>query len=136
MLAGHEHNIFTTMPSLKIMDKGTQVLAIIPSTTTNGGGGGCGEDRVPASDLLEPQIEPCLNSVDFVETVADVYRRNEERGQACWVVVDAADIETLNIPRLVWILTVAGRCSCLQNIQANSIGGGGGGGRVLLVANG
>lgn len=112
-----QHNIFTTMRSLKIMDgcKGTQVFAINPSTTTNGGGGGGGGvgDKVPhsrvnsvrsrsnwsfqapnptgnnavlesllpyglpASDLLEPQIEPCLKSVDFVETLADVYRRIE-----------------------------------------------------------
>ncbi|PQQ12667.1 ethylene-overproduction protein 1 [Prunus yedoensis var. nudiflora] len=30
---------------------------------------------LPSSDLLEPQIEPSLKSVDFVETLADVYRR-------------------------------------------------------------
>ncbi|TQD94280.1 hypothetical protein C1H46_020094 [Malus baccata] len=32
---------------------------------------------LPVSDLLEPQIEPSLKSVDFVETLADVYRRIE-----------------------------------------------------------
>ncbi|XP_062002006.1 ethylene-overproduction protein 1 [Rosa rugosa] len=108
-----QHNIFTTMRSLKIMDgcKGTQVFAINPSgtTPTNGGvGDKVGHSRVnsvrsrsnwsfqapnptgnnalvesllpyelPSSDLLEPQIEPCLKTVDFVETLADVYRRIE-----------------------------------------------------------
>ncbi|KAL7169575.1 hypothetical protein ACSBR2_034582 [Camellia fascicularis] len=32
---------------------------------------------LPQTDLLEPQIEPCLKSVDFVETLADLYRRME-----------------------------------------------------------
>lgn len=32
---------------------------------------------LPVTDLLEPQIEPCLKSVDFVGTLADVYRRIE-----------------------------------------------------------
>ncbi|KAI8015935.1 Ethylene-overproduction protein 1 [Camellia lanceoleosa] len=32
---------------------------------------------LPQSDLLEPQIEPCLKSVNFVETLADLYRRIE-----------------------------------------------------------
>ncbi|KAE8697861.1 Ethylene-overproduction protein 1 [Hibiscus syriacus] len=30
---------------------------------------------LPVSDLLEPQIEPCLKVVDFIETLADLYRR-------------------------------------------------------------
>ncbi|XP_068318332.1 ethylene-overproduction protein 1-like isoform X1 [Pyrus communis] len=116
-----QHNIFTTMRSLKIMDgcKGTQVFALNPSGDTaaagNGGGGGGVGDKLlhhlrvnsirsrssrgsfqapnptannvlletllpyglPVSDLLEPQIEPSLKSVDFVETLADVYRRIE-----------------------------------------------------------
>ncbi|XVE76604.1 hypothetical protein DITRI_Ditri12bG0186300 [Diplodiscus trichospermus] len=33
---------------------------------------------LPVSDLLEPQIEPCLKFVDFMETLADVYRRIEK----------------------------------------------------------
>ncbi|GAB4834000.1 Ethylene-overproduction protein 1 [Ancistrocladus abbreviatus] len=33
---------------------------------------------LPATDLLEPQIEPSLKFVDFVETLADVYRRIED----------------------------------------------------------
>ncbi|KAM2984034.1 hypothetical protein FF2_009891 [Malus domestica] len=115
-----QHNIFTTMRSLKIMDgcKGSQVFALNPSGATaaggNGGGGGGSGDKLlydhlrvnsirsrasrgsfqapnptannvlletllpyglPVSDLLEPQIEPSLKSVDFVETLADVYRR-------------------------------------------------------------
>ncbi|KAI8557105.1 hypothetical protein RHMOL_Rhmol05G0309200 [Rhododendron molle] len=32
---------------------------------------------LPQSDLLEPLIEPCLKSVDFVDTLASVYRRIE-----------------------------------------------------------
>lgn len=32
---------------------------------------------LPSVDLLEPFIEPCLKSVDFVETLADLYRRIE-----------------------------------------------------------
>lgn len=121
-----QHNIFTTMRSLKIMDgcKGTQVYALNPSgpTTTAGAGAGGGvgdkllhhlQDHLrvnsirsksnrtfqtpnqtqtsnnavsenlllpyglPSTDLLEPLIEPCLKSVDFVQTLADVYRRIE-----------------------------------------------------------
>ncbi|KAM1442219.1 hypothetical protein ACFX13_010116 [Malus domestica] len=117
-----QHNIFTTMRSLKIMDgcKGSQVFELNPSGSTaatgNGGGGGSVGDKLlydhlrvnsirsrasrgsfqapnptannvlletllpyglPVSDLLEPQIEPSLKSVDFVETLADVYRRIE-----------------------------------------------------------
>lgn len=120
-----QHNIFTTMRSLKIMDgcKGTQVYALNPSgpTTTAGAGavGGVGDKLLhhlqdhlrvnsirsksnrtfqapnqtltpsnamsenllpyglPSTDLVEPLIEPCLKSVDFVETLADVYRRIE-----------------------------------------------------------
>lgn len=30
---------------------------------------------LPSTELLEPQIEPCLKFVDFVQTLADVYRR-------------------------------------------------------------
>ncbi|XP_062095034.1 ethylene-overproduction protein 1 [Humulus lupulus] len=127
-----QHNKFTTMRSLKIMDgcKGTQVYALNPSgpTTTTGGGVGTGtgsggggggvgdkllhhlQDHLrvnsirsksnrtfqasapipntsisenllpyglPSTDLLEPLIEPCLKYVDFVQTLADVYRRIE-----------------------------------------------------------
>ncbi|KAL5550765.1 hypothetical protein UlMin_000941 [Ulmus minor] len=120
-----QHNIFTTMRSLKIMDgcKGTQVYALNPSGTTTGtgagggGGGNVGEKLfhhlqdhlrvnsirsksnrtfqypnqtptnviaenllpygLPSTDLLEPVIEPCLKSVDFIETLADMYRRIE-----------------------------------------------------------
>ncbi|KAB1224469.1 Ethylene-overproduction protein 1 [Morella rubra] len=32
---------------------------------------------LPETDLLEPQIAPCLKSIDFVGTLADVYRRIE-----------------------------------------------------------
>ncbi|KAI4356039.1 hypothetical protein L6164_000092 [Bauhinia variegata] len=32
---------------------------------------------LPRTDLLEPRVEPCLKSIDFVETLADVYRRIE-----------------------------------------------------------
>ncbi|KAK9289914.1 hypothetical protein L1049_008075 [Liquidambar formosana] len=115
-----QHNIFTTMRSLKLIDgcKGTQVYALNPSAPTTGGGGaapagggGVGDKLLhhihehlrassirsksnrsfqsnvvaetllpyglPVTDLLEPQIEPCLKSVNFVETLADVYRRIE-----------------------------------------------------------
>lgn len=114
-----QHNIFTTMRSLKIMDgcKGTQVYALNPSGPTTGTcGSGVGDKLLhhlqdfransirsksnrtfqatpnptikispehllpyglPVTDLLEPQIEPCLKSVDFVGTLADVYRRIE-----------------------------------------------------------
>lgn len=119
-----QHNIFTTMRSLKIMDgcKGSQVYTLNPSGTTThaggGGGGGSGGDKLfhqlqdhlmannirsksnrtfqapnqaainaiadsllpyglPLTDLLEPKIEHCLKSVDFVETLADLYRRIE-----------------------------------------------------------
>ncbi|KAJ9694026.1 hypothetical protein PVL29_009821 [Vitis rotundifolia] len=112
-----QHNIFTTMRSLKLIDgcKGTQIYALNPSNTTitGGGGGGVGggvgekllhhlhdhlgvntaryksnqncqavvdtllPHGLPKADLLEPQIEPYLKSVNFVETLADVYRRTE-----------------------------------------------------------
>ncbi|XP_028764473.1 ethylene-overproduction protein 1 isoform X2 [Neltuma alba] len=32
---------------------------------------------LPMTDVLEPQIEPCLKPVDFLETLADLYRRIE-----------------------------------------------------------
>ncbi|KAF5471503.1 hypothetical protein F2P56_008291 [Juglans regia] len=120
-----QHNLFTTMRSLKIMDgcKGTQVYAFNPSGPNTGGGGGGGvgdkllnhlQDHLrvnsirsklnrgfqappntapnvvpenllphglPKTDLLEPRIEPCLKSVDFAETLADVYRRIENCSQ-------------------------------------------------------
>ncbi|KAF8397234.1 hypothetical protein HHK36_016144 [Tetracentron sinense] len=94
-----QHNIFTTMRSLKIIDgcKGIQVYALNPSATTDGGVG----DKIhlkinsirsksfqinaiteallsyglPVTDLLEPSIEPYLKSVNLVETLANVYRR-------------------------------------------------------------
>lgn len=125
-----QHNIFTTMRSLNMIDgcKGTQLYALNPSGTTTatgtggggGGGGGVGEKflqhlhdhlrvnsirsrstrnfqnfqpnnhvsssgiketlaiyGLPQTDLIEPQIEPNLKFVDFVETLADVYRRIE-----------------------------------------------------------
>ncbi|XWS43879.1 hypothetical protein CRYUN_Cryun16bG0142200 [Craigia yunnanensis] len=119
-----QHNIFTTMRSLKLIDgcKGTQLYAL--NATGGGGGtaagGGCGgvgeklfhrlQDHLrvnsirsksrrnyqafnvtpavvtetllhyglPVSDLLEPQIESCLKFVDFIEALADVYRRIEK----------------------------------------------------------
>nr|XP_009593597.1 ethylene-overproduction protein 1 [Nicotiana tomentosiformis] len=112
-----QHNIFTTMRSLKMMEgcKGTQVYAL--NQSIDGGGGGVGEkflqnllsknsirsrsnsnfqavqskDEVnsvvlaeafasyglPKTDQLEPQIEFCLKPMNFVETLADVYRRME-----------------------------------------------------------
>ncbi|KAH7514673.1 hypothetical protein FEM48_Zijuj11G0114800 [Ziziphus jujuba var. spinosa] len=123
-----QHNIFTSMRSLKIMDgcKGTQVYALNPSGPTTNGGGGVGggggggggsvgekffhqlQDHLkansvrskstrtfqasnainaiaesllpyglPLTDLLEPQIDHFLKFVDFVETIADLYRRTE-----------------------------------------------------------
>ncbi|OVA02767.1 Tetratricopeptide TPR-1 [Macleaya cordata] len=112
-----QHNLFTTMRSLKLADgcKGTQVYALNtnPATTTTTTsttavfcGGGGGEDKhhhdhvrahsirsklnqsfsvaenllpfgLPVTDLLEPPIEPYLKSVNFVESLADVYRRLE-----------------------------------------------------------
>ncbi|KAJ1416258.1 Tetratricopeptide-like helical domain superfamily [Sesbania bispinosa] len=115
-----QHNIFTTMRSLKIMDgcKGTQVYAYNPSGT---GGGEIGDkvlqqlhDHIksqalrsksfrnfhthnptpsdvavmaegsllpyglPMTELLEPKVEPTLKPVDFVETLASVYRKIED----------------------------------------------------------
>lgn len=32
---------------------------------------------LPSTEFIEPQIEPCLKFVDFVETLADLYRRIE-----------------------------------------------------------
>lgn len=32
---------------------------------------------LPQKDLIEPQIQPYLNSVDFIDSLADVYRRLE-----------------------------------------------------------
>ncbi|XP_057983215.1 ethylene-overproduction protein 1 [Malania oleifera] len=120
-----QHNLFTTMRSLKLIDgcKGGQVYALNPSNPTaaaggggaaavGGGGGGVGVGEklfhlhdhlrdnsirsisnrgfqsnvvaetllpygLPETDILEPQIEPCLKSVDFMETLAYVYRRIE-----------------------------------------------------------
>ncbi|KAH9673112.1 ethylene-overproduction protein 1 [Citrus sinensis] len=69
------------MRSLKIIDgcKGTQVFAINPSGPPAGGGGSAVLPYgLPITDLLEPQIEPCLKFVDFVETLADLYRRIED----------------------------------------------------------
>ena len=122
-----QHNIFTTMRSLKLIDgcKGTQIYALNPSNPTinGGGGGGGGGDGgggvlgekllhhlhdhagvnanryksnqnchtvvetllphgLPKVDLLGPQIEPYLKSVNFVETLADVYRRTENCHQS------------------------------------------------------
>ncbi|XP_047308329.1 ethylene-overproduction protein 1 [Impatiens glandulifera] len=113
-----QHNIFTSMRSLKIMDgcKGTQVYAL--NGTSGGNIGSVGEKflhhlqdhlrvnsirskstrhspnnppsdsnallaealatyGLPQTDLLEPPIEPYLKPVDFVETMADLYRRIE-----------------------------------------------------------
>ncbi|KAL6138917.1 hypothetical protein ACLB2K_064196 [Fragaria x ananassa] len=146
VLAGHEmqHNIFTTMRSLKIMDgcKGTQVFAVNPTgatpTPTNAGvadkvaqsahsrvnsvrsrsnwsfqapnptGNNAVVDSLlpyglPSSDLIEPQIEPCLKSVDFVETLADVYRRIENCPQfeKCKMYVEqCAILRGLSDPKL------------------------------------
>lgn len=36
---------------------------------------------LPQLDLIEPQIEACLKSVNFIETLADVYRRLENCSQ-------------------------------------------------------
>ncbi|KAF3448057.1 hypothetical protein FNV43_RR08765 [Rhamnella rubrinervis] len=106
-----QHNIFSTMRSLNIMDgcKGTQVYALNPAGPGGGGGGGSGDHLMansitskgnrtcqapnqaainaiadsllpyglPLTDLLEPKIDQCLKSVDFVETLADLYRRIE-----------------------------------------------------------
>lgn len=33
---------------------------------------------LPSTDLVEPQVEACLKFVDFVETLADIYRRIEK----------------------------------------------------------
>ncbi|KAK6231178.1 hypothetical protein SCA6_001251 [Theobroma cacao] len=124
MRTNMQHNIFTTMRSLKLIDgcKGTQVYALNTTgggggggTTAGSGAGGVGEKLfhqlqdhlransirskssrnyqasntpavvtetllpygLPVSDLLEPQIESCLKFVDFIETIADVYRRIE-----------------------------------------------------------
>ncbi|XVF76869.1 hypothetical protein PTKIN_Ptkin13bG0301400 [Pterospermum kingtungense] len=74
------------MRSLKLIDgcKGTQVYAL---NSASGDGGGPAAAVVtepllpyglPDSDLLEPQIEPCLKFVDFTETLADVYHRIEK----------------------------------------------------------
>ncbi|KAB5520068.1 hypothetical protein DKX38_024387 [Salix brachista] len=123
-----QHNIFTTMRSLKFPEgcKGTQVYAINPTGGDGGGGGGCGgkvgekflqhlqdlrvnsirtksnrnshpptnqtsrtnvsvESLLPAGfptvDLMEPQIESCLKSVDFVESLAAVYKKVESSSQ-------------------------------------------------------
>lgn len=125
MLAKMQHNIFTTMRSLKFIDrcKGTQVYALNPcgggdaGTAVDDGGGGVGEKifpqlqdhlRVnsirfksnrnnqasnvipaaltetllpygfPVSDILEPQIESCLKFVDYIDVLADLYRRIEK----------------------------------------------------------
>ncbi|KDP22850.1 hypothetical protein JCGZ_00437 [Jatropha curcas] len=37
---------------------------------------------LPNTDLLEPQIDPCLRYVDFVETLAEVYRTIENCAQS------------------------------------------------------
>ncbi|KAG6737109.1 hypothetical protein POTOM_059895 [Populus tomentosa] len=36
---------------------------------------------LPTVDLIEPKIEPCLKSVDFVESLADVYTKVENSSQ-------------------------------------------------------
>ncbi|XP_043723461.1 ethylene-overproduction protein 1-like [Telopea speciosissima] len=104
-----QHNLFTTIRSLKIVDgcKGTQVYALNPAANAAGIGGcvGVGDKLhdhlkassircksmhnssisdillpfgLPVTDLLEPPIEPCLKSVNFVDTLADVYRRLDD----------------------------------------------------------
>ncbi|XVF55046.1 hypothetical protein PTKIN_Ptkin06aG0005300 [Pterospermum kingtungense] len=119
MRAKMQHNIFTTMRSLKFIDrcKGTQVYATgggDGATAADDGGGGVGEKifpqlqdhlrvhpigshrknpssdvapavfdtllpyGLPVSDLLEPQIESCQKFVDFIEVIADLYRRIEK----------------------------------------------------------
>ncbi|KAJ4979598.1 hypothetical protein NE237_010378 [Protea cynaroides] len=104
-----QHNLFTTIRSLKIVDgcKGTQIFALNPSANAagiGGCGGGVGDKLhehpkassvrsksvqnssigdlllpygLPVTDLLEPHIEPYLKSVNFVDTIADAYRRLE-----------------------------------------------------------
>ncbi|XP_043724189.1 ethylene-overproduction protein 1-like [Telopea speciosissima] len=102
-----QHNLFTTIRSLKIVDgcKGTQVYALNPSANAAGIGGCGGGDKLhdhlkassirsksmhnssineillpyglPVTDFLEPPIEPYLKSVNFVDTLSDVYRRLE-----------------------------------------------------------
>ncbi|KAI9071680.1 hypothetical protein K1719_012959 [Acacia pycnantha] len=91
-----QHNIFATMRSLKIMDgcRSPQIYPFNPS-----------QDQIktksirksqipeanaidfvadsllphglPKADQVEPQIEPSLKPVDFVDTLADIYRRIE-----------------------------------------------------------
>ncbi|OUZ99145.1 BTB/POZ-like [Macleaya cordata] len=113
-----QHNIFTTIRSLKLPDgcKSSQVHALNPLTTNGGGGGGggvagdggggggggggeklnlransiCSKSSkansikdvllpygLPVADLIEPPIEPYLKSVDFVQALANLYRRLE-----------------------------------------------------------
>lgn len=128
-----QHNIFTTMRSLKLIDgcKGTQVYALNPSgapppppPAAGGGGGGTGgvadklfhhlQDQrrlnsirsksnrnyqasnqtsaavatetllpygLPVNDLFEPQIDPCLKPIGFVNKLADMYRKIENGSQ-------------------------------------------------------
>ncbi|KAJ4971682.1 hypothetical protein NE237_004781 [Protea cynaroides] len=104
-----QHNLFTTIRSLKIMDgcKSTQIYAMNPSANAAGTGGcvGVGDKHydhlkassirsksihnsstseillpygLPVTELLEPPIEPYLKSVNFVDTLADIYRRLED----------------------------------------------------------
>ncbi|KAK4392337.1 Ethylene-overproduction protein 1 [Sesamum angolense] len=94
-----QQHIFNTMRSLKMIDgcKGNQVYAVNPTASGGGGGGGgagggaagggVGEkffqhlqDHLRVNSIRRissTQIDPCLKSVDFVATLADVYRRLE-----------------------------------------------------------
>lgn len=65
-----QHNIFSTMRSLKMMEgcKGTQVYALNPSgtTTTNGfGGGGSGVGEKFVQNLLSNTVRSNLNFQDI-----------------------------------------------------------------------
>ncbi|KAF7845287.1 ethylene-overproduction protein 1 [Senna tora] len=94
-----QHNIFTTMRSLKIMEgcKGTQIYAVSdapdhvraqsvrsksirslnPTAVSDVVGEGFLPYGLPRTDLLEPKIEPSLKPIDFLELLADIYRRIE-----------------------------------------------------------
>lgn len=117
-----QHNLFTSMRSLKLADgcKGNQIYAV-PAAGLGGSFGGGGGEKVlhhhqhlsehrrgssvlagsnsgisttnilaetllpcglPETDLLEPEIDPFLKPVDFVETLARVYRGIEDCGES------------------------------------------------------
>ncbi|XP_059305051.1 ethylene-overproduction protein 1-like isoform X2 [Lycium ferocissimum] len=71
---------------------------------------------LPRSDSFEPQVEPCLKSVDFVESLAELYRKVEmthDFGKALVYVEQYAVLYSLGDPKLLR--------RCLQSARRHAV---------------